>query len=135
MNLGHVALACLLSVGGYIFISKPGLDPMPVGAISSAPRGEAMPRYEISSNWQEGTCVLAVGAMAGDGKRYLHAEPGCSMAGIDIDAAAFWLERQDGSVAILDAEGSAAVEFSVGDGAAFESYLPAEPMITLISAD
>lgn len=135
MNLVHAGLASLLLLGAYAAFPGPTLDRTPVGAIPAQPRGEALPRFELTSSLHDTSCFIAVGAPAGEGRRRLHPEPACAKLGLEAGEAAYWLERQDGTAALLDEEGSTAFEFAVGDGAAFESYRPAQPVMTLISAD
>lgn len=135
MNMAHAGIAGLLALAAYSALSAPGRDEITVGSIAAAPSGEAVERFALVSSWQEGACFIALGEPAGEGKRHLRLEPGCVALNARLDDAAYWLDRQDSSVAFLDGEGAVTAEFAAGDGAAFESYAPAEPVMLLLAAD
>lgn len=136
MNVAHAGVvAGLLALVAYSVISTPARDEMIVGSVARAPSTEAMERFELRSSSQDGACIIVVSEPAGTDMRQMRLGPGCVALNADLDVAAYWLDRQDGSVAFLDGEGAVTAEFSASDGAAFESYKPAEPMMLMLAVD
>ena len=85
--------------------------------------------YRVAINGDERDCVLRPGRRLGEAARQLDLPAGCDVAA--ISAARLWIERPEGYVALAGADGRVLIEFGASDGAALESFRPAEPMVTL----
>lgn len=118
-----VALATYGTVG-----RGPVLDPTVVSSI--APGGENGRLFRLQVDGVEADCVVE--AADGAGKQPLSLGAACLDAVPGLAGARWWSEREDGSVAFVTDDGRVAAEFAVADGAAFESYAPRWPIMTLL---
>jgi hypothetical protein len=55
----------------------------------------------------------------------------CADVFVDLEKAVSWLDRDDGSAAIVDAAGKELLELGPSDGFAYETSTPGAPIITL----
>lgn len=104
-------------------------DPITVSALDSTPDAD---QFVLQIDGVDGDCHVAA-ILAEAGKRPLSLAPGCANAVPGLAGTRWWLERADGSVAFMTDDGHVAAEFAVADGAAFESYAPRQPIMTLLS--
>ena len=129
-----VALAAVAGVPG-LFGSAgridPDIDPVTVSAIAPARDDDRFYRLQVGGH--EGGCVVEASVAVGAEKRHLSIDPACADIVPGLAQARWWLERADGSVAFATDDGRVAAEFAVADGAAFESYAPREPIMTLLA--
>lgn len=106
----------------------PAPDPMVVSAIAPA----AEERFSLQAGGRDGGCLVS--AIASDeARRPLSLGSTCLDLVPGLAGARWWFEREDGSVAFLTDDGRVAAEFAIADGAAFESYAPRQPIMTLLS--
>ena len=146
MNIAHAGAAGLLAVlalAAGTFQPGPGLDATITSSIApaTAPRDS----FRLVSAWGETECSLSTDPAAADpgtadpgadgAARPLHLTPGCVAANPELVAARYWLDRPDGTVALSGADGRIVAEFAMADGAAFESYYPQQPVMTLFADD
>ena len=59
----------------------------------------------------------------------------CAETAPEMAGLRFWAENADGSISFGESEGKAVYSFAAADGAAYESYDPQTPLISLISSD
>ena len=124
-------LAGMLVVAGAIQkTSEP--DMTTTASIAPSPAQEG---FRLVSTAGETECVLAV-ARAPAGKiRPLQLAPDCAADNPGLAEARYWVDRPDGAIAFSGADGNIVAEFAAADGAAFESYYPARPVMTLLARD
>lgn len=115
------------------------LDETVTASIASPPAlhapGPAEEAFRLTSSASQTQCVIVV-ARASEGEvAALRFAPDCIANHRGLARAHYWLERPDGSVAFSGRDGNIIAEFAVADGAAFESYSPTAPVITLQALD
>lgn len=135
MRIVHlVAAAVVLAAAGGIIQRQSGFAGQPP-AVSDEITGSIRPDsdrsdiYGIAFNGSKQGCVLRLGRQIDARSRQLELSAGCEDA--PISSAKVWIERPNGDVALAAADGRPLVEFGASDGAAFESFRPAQPMMTL----
>ena len=87
--------------------------------------------YRLAVSGREVRCLLWPGRQTDGLGRSLELSAECEGQGSPLANARLWIESPDGGVVLADANGATLVEFAVSDGAAYESFRPAEPMMTL----
>jgi hypothetical protein len=93
-------------------------------------------RFRLHSSVDAGICAVTAAAVPdAQDRRTLNVGPGCADIVGRIGAARWWQDREDGSVAFVGENGKVLAEFAVADGAAFVSYAPRQPIMTLLAAD
>ncbi len=122
------ALAAIGALSG-----GPDLDGTTTSAIAPASGQEA--RFMLVSAAAETVCTLAAEQAPNGTMRRLALAPDCLAANPELAAMRFWLDRPDGTVALADADGRIRAEFAMADGAAYESYNPRFPVMTLLTAE
>ncbi|MBZ9743118.1 MULTISPECIES: hypothetical protein [unclassified Mesorhizobium] len=102
------------------------------GSVESA-ADEATPSntYRLVANGDEGACAVKRGASISDGLSLLTVAPNCRRLLPGIEHAKFWREGQDGTVAFSVNGIDPIVTFAVADGDGYESYAPANPLLSL----
>lgn len=140
MNIAHGGAAGLLAaliVTAAAFQPQPGLDATTTSSV--APAAAPHDSFRLVSTWDgsgDGSgCSLAAGHAPEGGLRPLRLAPGCVAGNPGLAEARYWLERRDGTVAFSGEDGRIVVEFAAADGAAFESYSPPQPVMTLFAGD
>lgn len=144
MNIAHGGAAGLLAAlifAAGAFQPQPGLDMTTTSSVApaTAPRDS----FRLVSTWDgsgensaDSTgCSLAAGHAPEGGLRPLRLAPGCVADNPGLAEARYWLDRPDGTVAFSGADGRVLAEFAAADGAAFESYHPRLPVMTLFADD
>jgi len=140
MNIAHGGAAGLLAAlifAAGAFQPQPGLDTTTTSSV--APRDS----FRLVSTWDSAGdssadstgCSLAAGHAPEGGPRPLRLAPGCVADNPGLAEARYWLDRHDGTVAFSGADGRIVAEFAAADGAAFESYSPPLPVMTLFADD
>ena len=139
MNNPHVRMALFLAIPvvalGYLS-NRPDVDMTTTAAIVASPAGEEGFRLVsglIDEDQDE--CSLAAGEAPEGAPRPLRLAAGCLPDNPQLADARWWLDRPDGTVALAAADGRILAEFMTGDGAAFESYYPQQPLMTLLADD
>lgn len=134
MNTAYATTAVLagmlLAAGAIQKTSEPDL----VTTASIAP-SPAQDGFRLVSTAGEADCLLAVGYAPEGRMRPLRLAPGCVADNPELAGARYWLDRPDGAIAFSGADGNIVAEFAAADGAAFESYYPARPVMTLLALD
>ncbi len=140
MNIAHGGAAGLLAaliLAAGAFQPQPALDAAATSSV--APAAVPQDGFRLVSTWGnagDGTgCSLAAGHAPEGGPRPLRLAPGCVTDNPGLAEARYWLDRRDGTVAFSGADGRIVVEFAAADGAAFESYSPPQPVMTLFAED
>lgn len=104
-------------------------------ATASIALQRAQDDFRLVSTSGEDECLLAV-ARAPEGRmRPLRLAPGCLAGNPGLAGARYWLDRPDGVIAFSGDDGNIVAEFAAADGAAFESYFPTRPVMTLLALD
>jgi hypothetical protein len=127
-----VVLAGALAAIG-VFSGGPGLDETTTSAIAPASGQQA--RFMLVSAGDETACTLVAEEAPHGTMRQITLAPDCLAAGPELAAMRFWLDRPDGTVALAGADGRVRAEFALADGAAYESYNPRFPVMTLLAAE
>lgn len=130
---GAAGLLVVLAFAAWTMQPKPALDTTTTSAI--APAGGWGDGFRLVSTWDEAGCTLVAGRAVERGGRTLSLAPGCIADNPELAAARYWLDRPDGTVAFSAADGRIVAEFAMADGAAFESYYPRQPVMTLFAGD
>ena len=123
-----VVLAGALAAAGALS-GGPALDEATTAAIAPA-SGQAA-RFTLVSD--ETACTLGAEQAPSGTMRRLALTPDCLAGNPELAAMRFWLDRPDGTVALAGADGRVRVEFALADGAAYESYNPRFPVMTLLA--
>ena len=101
-------------------------------AEETSPPGDT---YRLVANGDEGACAVKRGASISDGLSLLTVAPNCRRLLPGIEQAKFWREGQDGTVAFSANGIDPIVTFAVADGDGYESYAPAQPLLSLAAQD
>lgn len=88
--------------------------------------------YRIETAESADSCHIEKGAVVADGKSFLHVDDDCKSIYPGISDAKFWVEDEDGAVSFTENGVDPIVTFSVADGAAYESFKPHAPMLSLM---
>lgn len=136
MSMTKTGAILLMALG----ILAPGSKAAPVapdmGAITGSISARSEARFLLHSGGAGDACVLiAVEAPDLGDRRPLRFGAQCPDLGGDLNAARWWQDREDGSIAFMKDDGGVVAEFAVADGAAFVSYEPRQPILTLLAAD
>lgn len=129
------ALMALAMISPGSGATSPGRDMEAItGSVPLA--GPREVRFQLHSSADAGTCAVTAAAVPdAQDRRTLNVGPGCFDIVGRIGAARWWQDREDGSVAFVGGNGKILAEFAVADGAAFVSYAPRQPIMTLLAAD
>lgn len=132
---GAAGLLAVFAIAAWALQPERALDMTATSSI--APVVARSDSFRLVSTWDdvgdEAGCSLVAGEAAGQGKRPLRLAPGCAADNPGLAAARYWLDRSDGTVAFAAADGRIVAEFAMADGAAFESYSPQQPVMTLLA--
>lgn len=131
MKFSHLAAAAALALVAYhnLPARKPSVDPVVVGSI--APSVPGAERFLLQLGGHDSGCIVTVAPGDDDGRR-LTLGRACAVHAPVLAGARTWQDRADGSVAFAREDGRVVAEFAVADGAAFESYVPRQPIMTLL---
>lgn len=136
MNPAHAGVAALLALAAAfsgMLSSAQEQDPFVTAAVDAS--ASPQDRFQMrSSGWDVG-CSVAAGEALEEARRRLLVDPACIDLDPGLTGARWWLERPDGSVAFVRQDGQIVAEFAPGDGAAYESYYPRQPILTLLIED
>lgn len=103
----------------------------------SAPAAKDAPwadqAYRLQIRGDAHSCVVERGSVDMRGSAALKVNSGCETLYPSLADAQFWSESPDGTVAFTQADGGVVLEFSVSDGAAYESFQPGAPLAALIA--
>jgi hypothetical protein len=126
MRLILAAALAGLSLAAYTNLSETGED---AGSIADAAviAHAKVERFSLYVNGRPSGCELSRSAEDDS----LAIDRACEGASSLVADAALWIDRPDGSVALAAADGEPLVELAVSDGAAYESFSPATPLILL----
>lgn len=106
-----------------------GPNPAAVAAIPDSPAELAGEVYRVSSGVR--SCTLSKAAPSAAGISTLRADRRCDEVLPGLAGAKLWRENADGSVTIDADDAPQLITLSVADGAAYETFRPADPQITL----
>ncbi len=106
-----------------LFAKSPGnTDSMATGSIAPG-------QFRLMAG--SAACTLIKGPVLGEGLNELAVPAECNALMPGLSDMRFWKEEIDGSVAFSTDGTTSLVLFSVADGAAYESYKPARPLMIL----
>jgi hypothetical protein len=91
--------------------------------------------FRLAMTGSDGVCRVERRQASAGGDAMLGLEPTCAGLYPDLSEAVAWHDGEDGTVSLLDAAGKALVVFAVSDGFAYESIMPAAPMLQLAAVD
>lgn len=137
MNIAHAGKAMLLAiplVALGLLSARPALDMTTTASIAPPAAPEDSFRL-VSTLGEGGDCRVSATRMEEGEKRLLRLSPGCAADVPTLSAAHYWLDRPDGTVVLSGDDGKAVATFMLADGAAYESYDPPYPVMTLIALD
>jgi hypothetical protein len=126
-----IALALLTS--GAALATRPDAEPLIVNeaaAASAAEPADLPGRYRLVG--EEASCTIHRGPQLGDGLSDLVVPAECNALMSGLSAMRFWKDEGDGAMAFSSNGWDAPVRFSVADGAAYESYKPSRPLLSLV---
>lgn len=109
-----------------------GPKPAAVAAIPVSQARSGGEVYRVSSGMR--SCTLTKAAPSAEGTSTLQADRHCDEVLPGLAGANIWLENADGSVTIGAETAPQLVTLGVADGAAYETFRPADPPITLTFA-
>ena len=103
---------------------------------STSPPSSVPDNFKMLLSGTDRDCRLMVGeAVAGTAKRPLRLAQSCFVDNPGLAGAQYWVEQPDGAVALSGADGHVVARLAAADGAAFESYYPTLPVMTLLPAE
>jgi len=132
-TVSAIAIAAALYGGAQLMRAPadPPVDSIVVGSIG-APEPNT---YRLVANGTEAECVVSRGADISVGHSgtvaRLVVAPECGRVLPGMDKAAFWMDREDGTVAFSADGRHDIVSFAVADGDGYESFRPRLPLIAL----
>lgn len=132
------AYATLTILAGLILAAgavgqTPETDSLTTASIVPA---NAPDRFRLLSSGDVTECRLSVGQVAKNAaKRPLQLAQACLATHPGLAGAHYWVEQPDGVVALSGKDGHVLARFAVADGAAFESYYPKLPVMTLLAVE
>ena len=129
IHAGVTTTAVAAAILSAVLVARTGEASVPVAAESG---DVSVTQFTLHASGRKGECVVTPDVSATESRKSLDVTPGCAAVHAQLMNATQWFERDDGSVAFLDSGGRAVVEFSVSDGAAYESYSPAQPMMVMM---
>ena len=107
-----------------------GVDLMMVSAYDAQARPQD--RFILSFSTGHESCAVTA-AEGEETRRRLLLDAACAGLNAGLADARWWLERADGTVAFAREDGHVVAEFAMADGAAYESYAPRLPIMTLLA--
>ncbi|MFC3725035.1 hypothetical protein [Neoaquamicrobium sediminum] len=136
MSMTKTGAILLMALG----ILAPGSKAAPVApdmdAITGSISARSEVRFRLHAGGVDDTCVLIAAEVPDlEDRRPLRFGAQCPDLGGNLNAARWWQDREDGSIAFTKDDGGVVAEFAVADGAAFVSYAPRQPIMTLLAVD
>lgn len=136
MNIAHAGAAGLAAALAFALGALqpgPGIDATTTSSVSpQAARGDS---FRLVSTWGGTNCSISADHAPEGTPRPLVLAPGCLADTPELAGARYWLDRPDGTFVLSGIDGRVIAEFAAADGAAFESYSPPLPVMTLFSED
>ncbi|MBN9221707.1 MAG: hypothetical protein J0I79_27500 [Mesorhizobium sp.] len=87
--------------------------------------------YRLTANGDEGKCAVTRETAVSDGLSCIAVGPDCVELLPGLEQARFWREQRDGTVTFSANGIDPIVTFSVADGEGYESFAPANPLLSL----
>lgn len=126
-------IALGLMTSGVAFATLPDAEPVmndgAAGTSAAAPL-DGPRRYRLIG--EDASCIIHRGPPLGDGLNDLVVPAECNELMPGLSAMRFWKDEGDGSMAFSSNGWDAQVRFSVADGAAYESYKPSRPLLSIV---
>lgn len=88
-------------------------------------------QFEIRSPGDAKPCLLSKRSSAEDAAHPVALHSACSDMAAELQGVTEWVDEQDGSVILMRADGSKAVEFGLSDGVSHESFAPSHLLLTM----
>jgi hypothetical protein len=122
-----------LMTSGVAFATLPDAEPVMADAAagtSAAAPVDSPGRYRLIGG--DAYCTVHRGPLLGDGLSDLVVPAECNELMPGLSAMRFWKDEGDGEMAFSSNGWDAQVRFSIADGAAYESYKPSRPLLSLV---
>ncbi len=129
MRMMHLAVGVALILATAAGLR--GVDGNARGQALAAPVSDERDVYQLTVNGNGAGCLLSAGRWIDGASRAIDLSGGCAPGDHPLAAARIWIEHPHGDVALADETGRVLFEFGASDGAAFESFRPLEPLMTL----
>ncbi|MDN2565143.1 hypothetical protein N1F89_02820 [Aquibium sp. A9E412] len=126
------AAALVLGISALLAPGPAGIDRQTTGSVAVDAAAER-PHYRVVAPGDGARCGLRRGPAVEPGTRRLELFGACDALMQGLSRARYWREQDDGSVALVLAQGRTLVEFAAGDGVAYESFRPGAPMLALVA--
>ena len=91
--------------------------------------------YHLRRGGGSASCIVARGADLSEGLSELRVEPSCEAVMPGMATVKYWRETDDETVAFSVDGIDALVTFALADGAAYETFAPGTPLLSLAVSD
>ena len=122
----------IFGVAGAAYLA-PG-SAQPTAALKPLPM-PGIERYEVLRAGADTGCVISKGNRHDPRSVEIELGKGCTEGFGDYADARFWIEEDDGTVALATADGAVALRFVSGDGHAYEAFGAGVPLFALSDAN
>jgi hypothetical protein len=131
MNYILPLLAVGVLAGGAGYANMETIEaPMKAGLQAPAIEPNAM-TYAAHAPGVDTVCLIKRIAGNNPQASALKLDADCADVFVDLSKAVSWLDRDDGSAAIVDSSGKELLELGPSDGFAYETSTPGAPIVTL----
>ena len=91
--------------------------------------------YHLRRGGGSVSCIVARGADLSEGLSELRVEPSCEEVMAGMATVKYWRESDDETVIFSRDGADTLVTFALADGAAYETFTPAAPLLSLVVSD
>lgn len=88
-------------------------------------------QFEIRSPGDAKPCLLSKRGQNGENGHPVALHSACGEIAAELQGVTEWVDQQDGTVILMRADGSKAVEFGLADGVSHESFSPSHLLLTM----
>lgn len=111
-----------------------GVDPLTTGSISRASFATGSSnRYRVVVAGRDRGCFIVKGSMLADGTARVRISPQCDALSPAMAKIGLWRDNGEETVALTTPDGRTLFDLAAGDGVAYQSYRPAEPLVSLVA--
>lgn len=128
----HILIGAGAAATAFAFLTiGPPLPAAGQEAVSDLRTGSIGRQFEIRSPGHAKSCLLSKGGRIGETGHPVALHNACRDMAVELEGVTEWVEHQDGSIVLMRADGSKAVEFGLADGVSHESFSPSHLLLTL----